>query len=129
MYGAIFNYIGFGLQALHSETPNACVPVYLLNTYNNQEETNPRKRLARLKMATILEQLNMKTIDEGCCIAQRAAFCDIHKITYYALDFKYKLFETNNHKGYRSDLPRLIFICANNHLCPIDRPEKTRNDM
>jgi len=66
----------------------------------------------------------MKTIDEGCSIAQISVFCDIHKITYYALDFKYKLFETNNHKGYNSNLPRLVFVCANNHLYPIDDPEK-----
>ena len=34
------------------------------------------------------------------------------------------LFETNNHKGYKSDLPRLVFVCANNHLYPIDNPER-----
>ena len=127
MYGTVFNYTGFGLQALNGKTPNACVPEYLLQLYNNPEETNPRKRLAKLKMEKILHELNMNTIDEGCSITQIAAFCDIHKITYYALDFRYKLFETNNHKGYRSDLPRLVFVCANNHLYPIDDHEKTRN--
>ena len=48
MYGTIFNYSGFGLEALNSKTPNACVPEYLLQLYNNKEETNPRKRLTKL---------------------------------------------------------------------------------
>ena len=64
-----------------------CVPEYILITYNNPKETNPRKRLAKLTMDTILQELNMKTIDEGCSIAHRAVFCDIHEITHYALDF------------------------------------------
>ena len=75
-------------------------------------------------MDKILQELNMKTIDEGCSIAQIAVFCKIQKITYYALDFKYKLFETNNHLGYNSSLQCLVFVCANNHLYPIDNPEK-----
>ena len=70
IYGAIFNYTGFGLQALIGKTPDACVPEYILITYNNPKETNPRKRLAKLTMDKILQELNMKTIDEGCSIAQ-----------------------------------------------------------
>ena len=124
MYNTVFNYNGFGLRATQTETPNSCVPEYLLKLYNNPEETNPRKRLAKLKMDKILQELNMKTIDEGCSITQIAVFCDIHKITYYVIDFKYKLFETNNHKGYNSNLPRLVFVCANNHLYPVDDNEK-----
>ena len=50
-------------------------------------------------MDKVLEEVKMNAIGEGCSIEQIAGFCDIHKITYYALDFKYKLFETNNHKG------------------------------
>ena len=72
----------------------------------------------------MIVELNMKTIDEGCTIEQIAGFCDIHKITYYALDFKFKLFETNNHLGYNSNLPRLVFVSASNHLYPINDHEK-----
>ena len=71
-------------------------------------------------MDKILKELNMNTIDEGCSITQIANFCNIHKITYYVLNYKYKLFETNNNVGYHSNLPRLVFMCANNHLYPID---------
>ena len=49
MYGAISNYTGFGLQALIGKTPDACVPEYILITYSNPEETNPRKRLVWIK--------------------------------------------------------------------------------
>lgn len=40
------------------------------------------------------------------------------------MDFKHKLFETNKDTTPRNDLPRLIFICANNHLYPITDEEK-----
>lgn len=124
MYGTVFNYNGFALQAIGSKTLNSCVPEYLLKLYSNPEETNPRKRLVKLTMDKILQELNMETIDEGCSTAQLAVFCDIHKIAYYALDFRYKLSETNNDLGYHSNLPRLVFVCANNHLYPIEDREK-----
>ena len=57
--------------------------------------------------------------DEGCCIAQIAKLCNERTAMYYALDFKHKLFETNKDNTPRNDLPRLIFICANNHLYTI----------
>jgi hypothetical protein len=124
MYGTLFNYNGFGLDAIKGEIENACVPEYLYNLYNNPDETNPRKRLSKLTMDKILKELNMNTIDEGCSITQIANFCNIHKITYYVLNYKYKLFETNNNVGHNSNLQRLVFMCANNHLYPIDDDEK-----
>ena len=96
----------------------------LFQLYHNPKETNPRTRLANLTMEQVLKELNMSAIDERCSIAQIAVFCETHKITYYALDFKYKLFETNNHLGYKSDLPRLVFVCATNHLFPVTDTEK-----
>ena len=66
----------------------------------------------------------MRDIDEGCDTAQVAQFCEIHKITYYALDYKYKLFETNNHMKYKNNLPKLVFMCSNNHLYAIDSNEQ-----
>ena len=45
MYGTVFNYLGYGLQARQGKIPNACVPQYLRELYNIEEETNPRKRL------------------------------------------------------------------------------------
>ena len=43
------------------------------------------------------------------------------KVTYYALYFKHKLFETKKDDVSKNQngLPRLVFICANNHLYPI----------
>jgi hypothetical protein len=66
----------------------------------------------------------MTTIADGCSIAQVAKCYEKHKITYYVVDFNYKFFGTNNHIGYHRNLPRLIFVCANNHMCPIDDNEK-----
>ena len=67
-------------------------------------------------MKKVIDDLGMVREDEGCCIAQIANLCNKRKVIYYALDFKHKLFETNKDTTPRNDLPRLIFICANNHL-------------
>ena len=50
--------------------------------------------------------------------------CNLHKIVYYILDFSYKLFESNNHMKYRTDLPRLVFMCANGHMYPVEDDDK-----
>ena len=50
MYGTVFNYLGYGLMAQQGEIPNACVPEYLLKLYNNEEETNPRRRLTKINI-------------------------------------------------------------------------------
>ena len=97
MYGTVFNYLGYGLMAQQGKIPNACVPEYLLKLYNNEEETNPRRRLKKLTLEKIVEELGMASITDGCCTEQIIKFCEIHKITYYALDYKHKLFNTNNH--------------------------------
>ena len=40
MYGTLYKYNGYGLDAKIYD--GACVPRHLLETYNNQEVTNPR---------------------------------------------------------------------------------------
>ena len=52
MYGTIFNYAGFGLQALHGKTPDACVPEYVFDLYHNPDETNPRKKISKVNHGT-----------------------------------------------------------------------------
>ena len=44
------------------------------------------KRIIKLNDTTILIELNMTTKDEGCTLIQIIAFCEKHKITYYAVD-------------------------------------------
>ena len=122
MYNSVFNYIGYGLMAQQNEIPNTCVPTYLLKLSNNPKETNPRKRLKKLTMWKILKELKMESVTDGCSVKQLAEFCDEHKVSYYVLDYKYKLFESNKHLN--SNLPRLVFMCANNHLYPIEDPEE-----
>ena len=63
----------------------------------------------------------MQHLYEGCSIEQIAIFCNICKITYYVMIFRYKLCETNsNPKNNRHHKP-LVFVCANNHLYPIEK--------
>ena len=112
-------------MAQQNEIPNTCVPTYLLNLLNNPKETNPRKRLKKLTTWKILQELKMESVTDGCSVQQLAGFCDEHKVTYYVLNYKYKLFETNNHMHFKgSNLPRLVFMCANSHLYPIEDPEE-----
>ncbi len=44
MFGTMFNYKGYGLDLIENKVVGSCVPEYLLSTYNNQEEINPRKK-------------------------------------------------------------------------------------
>ena len=53
MYGTLYNYIGWGLDG--GEYDGACFPNYLSETYNNQDETNPRNKISKLNMAKLLE--------------------------------------------------------------------------
>ena len=125
MYNGVFNYMGYGLLAMKNEIENTCVPTYMLKLLNDPGETNPRKRLKKLNMEKLLDELKMASVTDGCSVKQIAEFCDNHKITYYVLNYKYKLFETNNHMHFRGcNLPRLVFMCAQNHLFPIEDHDK-----
>ena len=63
-------------------------------------------------MDKIVEELGMESITDGCNTEQVKRFCEIRKIAYYALNYKCKTFDTNNHMNYHSNLPRLVFMCA-----------------
>ena len=126
MYNLVFNYRGYMLDMIKTKTPNSCVPEYTLNTLNNKEEKDGRKKISKLTLQDTLNDLGMKCIDEGCSINQIADFCNKRKIIYYALDYRYKLFETNKDMGFSkiNMLPKLVFMSANNHLYPITDKEK-----
>ena len=53
MYGTLCNYNGYGLDAKNYD--GACVPNYLLETYNNQDVTNPRNKISKLNMPKLLD--------------------------------------------------------------------------
>ena len=72
MYGTLYNYNGYGLDA--KDYDGACVPNYFLATYNNQEVTNPRNKISKLTMPKLLEILGMQNMYEGCSIEQIANF-------------------------------------------------------
>ena len=120
MYGTIFNYLGYMADAGY--TNGCCVPQFIFHTLHNPNEKNPRKQIAKIIVTNVIDDLGMQAEDEGCCISQIADSCQ--KITHYATDFKHKLFETNKDTTPASNLPRLIFICANNHLYPITDAEQ-----
>ena len=68
MYGTLYKYIGWGLDANNYD--GACVPNYILETYDNQDVTNPRNKISKLTMPKLLEILGMQNMYEGCSIEQ-----------------------------------------------------------
>ena len=123
MYGTISNYVGYMAHAVYNN--GCCVPQIIFDTLHNPNEQNPRRRLAKLTMNNVIDDLGMLKEDEGCCIQRFATFCRKENVTYYALDLKHKLFKTNKNDVSKNQngLPRLVFICANNHLYPITDEE------
>ena len=121
MYGTLYNLIGYGLDA--KDYGGARVPNYLLETYNNQEVTNPRNKISKLTMPKLLEILGMQNMYEGCPIEQTANFCNRCKVTCYVMNFRYKLFETNSNPKNNRHPKILVFLCSNNHLYPIEQED------
>ena len=67
---------------------------YLTHYTTHMKKENPRKRIAKIIMKNVIDDLGVVREDEGCCITQIANLCNKRKVIYYALDFKHKLFET-----------------------------------
>ena len=53
LYGTLYNYKGYGLDA--NDYDGACVPRPLLETYTNQDVTNPRNKNTKLIMPKLLK--------------------------------------------------------------------------
>ncbi len=124
MYGTLLKYKGYNVETVC--TDDTCVPTYLMNLLNNPNETDKNRKIAKLNIKDILPDLNMDRVNAGCSLNQLIRFCQLRKVVYYAFDYKYKLIETNNQDNEisKSNLPRAVFICANNHLYPITNKEK-----
>ena len=109
MYGTLYNYIGWGLDG--GEYDGACVPNHLLETYSNREMTNPRNKISKLGMAKLLDLSGVQNKHEGCSIKQNCCFCNKYKITYYVMNYKYKLFETNSNPKNNKHHKPFFFMC------------------
>ena len=59
-----------------------------LNTLHNPNETNPRKRIAKLTMKNVIDDLGMIFEDEGCCISQIANLCNKRKSYILCIGFQ-----------------------------------------
>ena len=112
VYGTLYNYIGWGLDSNHCD--GACVPNYLLETYTNQDVTNPRNQISKLDTPKLLDILSMQNMYEGCSIEQIANFCDRYKVTCYVMNFRQKLFETNSNpnKNTHHKKTLVFFLCG-----------------
>ena len=77
MYVTYLNYTGFMLDAV--DTNGCCVPQYMFELLNNKLETNPRRKIARVTMKNVIDDLGMLKENDICCIAQVADFCKQNK--------------------------------------------------
>ena len=85
--------------------------------------------LKKLNHEIVLMELDMKTLTEGCTLAQLIAFCKRHNVTYYALDYKWATFATNagDKSRKRTNLPPLYFMVGRHHLYPITNDLQQRS--
>ena len=124
LYGTLLNYHGYNLLANMNTQTMSCVLDYILDMLNNENEPNRKKRIIKLTRQSLMDELGMTREDEGCSLAQLIVFFDNHKITFYAIDFRFFTVEHNKDKGYSrmNNYPILYFMISSNHLYPI--PDK-----
>ena len=122
LYGTLLNYHGYGLMASMNAQTMSCVLDYILAMLNNENEPNRKKRIVKLTRQSLMAELGMTREDEGCSLAQLIVFFDNHKITFYAVDFRFFTVEHNKDKGYSrmNHYPILYFMIADNHFYPIE---------
>ena len=139
MYGTILKYHNQGHD--NSNYNGNCVPQTLMNLYNNPNETNKRKRIIRLTIQKIVDQLSSYTnpgslLDieptrpteyDGFTTEQVMHFCNLNRIRCYALDHKNYIFQknvNNKHITFNRYLPPLVFSCQSSHMYLITDEEK-----
>ena len=89
LFGTLLNYHGYGLMARMNAQTMSCVLDYILDMLNNENESNRKKRIVKLTRQSLMVELGMAREDEGCSLAQLIVFFDNHKITFYAVDFRF----------------------------------------
>ena len=119
LFGGGLNYMHYNLEA--GEYTGTCVPVYIVVTLNNENEKDRNRRMKKLTNETVLIELGMKSLTEGCSLEQIISFCNRRNVTYYALNYKYATFKTNagDKTRKRTNLPPLYFMVGCQHLYPI----------
>ena len=65
---------------------------------NNKDEPNRNKRLMSLTRESLMAELGMTHENEGCSLNQLIKFFDNHKISFYAMDFRFLTVAHNKDK-------------------------------
>ena len=63
--------------------------------------------------------LSIELLDLYIISRSRGIYFSFRKVKCHALDYKHKLFETNKDDIPDNNLPRLVFMCGNNHMYPV----------
>lgn len=121
LYGTLLSYHGYNLVIDRQVITLSCVIDYIIAMLNNPDEPNRNKRIMKLTRQSLMAELGMTDENEGCTLNQLIMFFDKHKITYYAVDFRFFTVDHNKNKwpGKMNNLPTLYFMISSNHLYPI----------
>ena len=114
MFGTLLNLCGYDLIVGNYEFINACCLEYHVQMFN-------KFRNNKWNIERLMNELNMKTIDEGVSLNQLIPLYIKYKIGYHVVDFKYHLTASHNEHNYKptGNYPCLFYMIENNHLYPI----------
>ena len=114
MFGTLLNLCGYDLNVGKYEFVNACSPEYHVSMFNQFRDN-------KWTIERFMNEVGMKSIDEGVSLNQLIPVYIKYKIGYHVVDFKYHLTASHNDHDYAPtrNYPSLFYMIENNHLYPI----------
>ena len=114
MFGTLLNLCGYDLNVGNYDFINACAVEYHVQMFNKFRDN-------KWTVERFMNELNMKSIDEGVSLNQLIPLYIKYKIGYHVVDFKYHLTTSHNEHNYTPtrNYPSLFYMIENNHLYAI----------
>ena len=121
MYGTLLNICGYDLQVGKYEFVNACAVEHHVKMFNTIRKGWTIQRF--------MDEIGMKTIDEGVGLTQLTPLYEKYKIGYHVVDFKYHSTASHHDHNYKpqTHIPHLFYMINNNHLYPIAKSENKKS--
>ena len=114
MFGTLLNLCGYDLDVGKYEFVNACSLEYHVSMFNQFRDN-------KWTTERFMNEVGMKSIDEGVSLNQLIPLYIKYKIGYHVVDFKYHLTASHHDHNYTPtrNYPSLFYMIENNHLYPI----------
>ena len=105
MVGTLLNLCGYDLNVGKYEFVNACSPEYHVSMFNQFRDN-------KWTIERFMNEVGMKSIDEGVSLNQLIPLYIKYKIGYHAVDFKYHLTASHNDHNYTPtrNYPSLFYM-------------------